>query len=585
MKSVIHDLGLILEASTLSGFSPDSYGGIPDGATDCATAIVAADAAADGGYVFLSPGDYRVAANLAISGTLVPNPSGSRLKPAADVTITLLRDPLTPLVQIFDLSLGGKVHFESCPAGGVRAEWWGLKGVVRGAGEQSAAQQTINASAVEAALASINRGQLTLPPLDIYFNRTVKGLNGDQKGIVGAGDNLTGLYWTVATGAKFVHGTGSDTYTNENFTTGYRTFRTVRPDSSAETAATANLLGNDTIAVTNSTPLSFDDTKNLAIGEIWWGAANPKIRDVVHADDLIGFYWKYTTAVGGEQAWAVRTFPELHANDVFIGHYLEGRGASVGATSMNGSWDIRHPVVIATGFAGLSYGFVLDGRPFSATSKGDIRDWLPTAPETAACSVGILIVSSGILDTDVHIKNPVLDICRQNGVIVSGLGPQGVVMMSDVHINGDTGCGQLAYINACDGAVEILGDWDGGAGFATVVGAYIHNSNKVVVGGRFINCLYGVLGDGTSRGCTVARSTHDNYPGQGNDPPHGGLIRVYLEAGCTNWDIERQALDGKSTTGIQFDSGANTNTYRNPKTLGTYTSIVVDSGSGNVAFG
>jgi hypothetical protein len=578
MKSVIHDLGLILEASTLSGFSPDSYGAIPDGVTDCVAAITAADAAANGGYIFLSPGNYRVDANLSISSTLVPSPSGGRLKPASGVTITLLRDPLTPLVQIFDLSLGGKVRFESCPAGGVRAEWWGLKGVIRGVGVQSNAQQTINALAVEAALASIFRGQLTLPPLDIYFNQTVRGLDGDQKGIVGAGDNLTGLYWTIATGAKFVHGSGSDTtYTNENFTTGYRTFRTIRPDSSAATAA--RFLGNATIAVTNSTPPTLEEAKALAMGEIWWGAANPTIRNVVHADDLIGFYWKHTTTVGGEQAWAVRTFSEQFPDDVFIGHYLEGRGASVGATSMNGSWDIRHPVVIAAGFAGLSYGFVLDGRPSTAAATGDIRDWLPTAPETASCSVGILIVSSGTLDTDVHIKNPVLDICRQNGVIISGLGAEGVVMMSDVHINGGTGCGQLAYVNACDGVVEILGDWDGGAGYATVVGAYIHQSNKVVVGGRFINCLYSVLGDGASQGCTVARSTHDNYPG------HNGIIRVYLEAGCVNWDIERQILDGNCTTGIQFDAGANTNTYRNPKTLGAYTNIVADHGSGNTAFG
>src|SRR3954463_7324942 len=82
-----------------------------DGTTDARSAILSAVAT---GNCYLSPGIYRVASNMTLTGTVNFAP-GAVLKPASGVTVTMDCLIVAGRYQIFDLTLGGSVVNRTLP--------------------------------------------------------------------------------------------------------------------------------------------------------------------------------------------------------------------------------------------------------------------------------------------------------------------------------------------------------------------------------------------------------------------------------------------------------------------------------------
>lgn len=95
-----------------------------DGTTDARAAILSAMGS---GYCHITPGIYRIASNLTLTGVVRISP-GAVLKPAAGVTVTMDCLIEAGLYQIFDHGLGGTVVSRAlAPRINTKAypEWWG----------------------------------------------------------------------------------------------------------------------------------------------------------------------------------------------------------------------------------------------------------------------------------------------------------------------------------------------------------------------------------------------------------------------------------------------------------------------------
>ncbi len=112
------------------GFNPVDFaiGVINDGVADARGAIITAQSMCGiAGRLTMTPGTYRVSANLTITSALHMQP-GAKLKPDNGVVITIDGPYSAELAKCFDLSAGGVVRFGKWRPESIFPQWWGATG-------------------------------------------------------------------------------------------------------------------------------------------------------------------------------------------------------------------------------------------------------------------------------------------------------------------------------------------------------------------------------------------------------------------------------------------------------------------------
>jgi hypothetical protein len=313
------------------GMFPDAFGAVPDGATDCRAAIVAA--AASGKPVVFVLGDYYIATDLVLANPVVFLP-GARVTGPGTATFAMDGGVTAGDYQIF----AGALKLSSYrPPAEAKAEWFGA---ISGRGDLDAAPAFTACSAVFPVVRA-NAGT--------YYCASTITIKGSLRG---SGRAKTAFYQTSPTAHAIVAaGIRGTSYLERPLLEGFTVARTVAPTTPSMVAAD----------LTQGHGIHIDM------------ASNPQIKDIECYNNLIDFYFGCTLSCHVENTLSI--MQSGGAGDRRYSYYIDGAAnGGLGLPTLGFQGDLLRQS------NGSSAG---DTR--GVTYTGDATDTLLSRVETSNC--------------------------------------------------------------------------------------------------------------------------------------------------------------------------------------------------------
>lgn len=432
-------------------------GATGDGVTDDRAALIAAIAL---GTIYLTPGDYKIASDTTLTGTITMNTGAAFVIPTG-VTLTIDGHLIAGRHRIFKCTGTGKVVFSFNKIVEGFPEWWG--GLI---GDGAAGVRTTNTAALNACiLASAS----TILASGTYYTDGLVRMDQSYRSVRGYGRDKSGIQSNHTT-AHVLHvgGVPGVNFIERPRLEGFTVSRGVQPTVPG-TVAGDILQGHGLhIRMTSNAVVREVDTGGNLIGTYWANALSPLWEDS----------FDYMTGTG---ARCYSAYLDGEAND--------GLGPAFPSLIVFRAEKIRQS---NAGSAALSYGMKV---------KGSYTDMWVNGVETAGVTRGLHLDGSG---TNAHFNSHCHDSYKGDGILIDYTGEGNNITFLDTWCGPGVGAtGQPITVNGGRNiqfvGTQIASYPGGGNG---KIGALFTNSIGCRISGNIVNHSTGVKFDGCY-GCSA----------------------------------------------------------------------------------
>ena len=406
--------------------SVKDFGAAGNGTTNDATAFTTASAATSG---FIVPaGSYSIQSSISISADVQMQPGAILLIPNG-VTVAFTGNFIADVSHVFTCTGTGKVTFDWTKTNTGYPEWWGA---TTGGADCS--------TAINAAIKALQTTQLQCG--DYFVASTIKMVY-EHRTLKGKGSQYNDTTNEVT---RIIMNGGSNHIIQ------------VGPDSkpapvggSYANALYKQIIVQDLYVARDTVPVVSSDCCGVRLQFVIYAQVN----NVKSAENIYNFYFTGTIGCFVNNCYSKRVGTGSGGTDKWYGYYVYGF-EDIGLAGSNASLYLNYCQAECNN-AGLNasggIGFYADGA---------FTDLFMESPETVYCETGIAILGNGstslpATNTDLQIKNPVVDAFFKYGIYLYNINQFGSV---DIH-DGYYGAGATAVAcilaDTCPGSIRVAG--------------------------------------------------------------------------------------------------------------------------------
>lgn len=407
---------------TILDFNPTG-----DGVADDSAAFASAEGAtAADTPVFITPGLFRIAADMTIARRLIF--VGGRLVIPNGVTVTLSGGVSAGPVQIFAASGTGKVVFDWNKTHEGYMEWWG------GKADQSADCYAPFMAATEALLTTLHVGghyQFENTPRLLWHNRKLIGAGVRYRG--GSMKEVTRYLINSATQYGLQVG----------------------PDAEPAGGINDFQQGNEVRDIYVSRMIA-PTIAGAAVGIRNQYTLGAYFERVKAAENMVDWHFFGSVATKCIDCEASRSVAGTGAGtDYWRGFWADG-GAEIGAAGGNASLYLTRPLW-SCNIGALQTG---DSRGFYCNA--DFTDIFLSQPEGVNCNYDIYVMGNGaagldVGNADLRIHMGTFDQFHEAAIYIESVGATGIVQISDFYMGPSADARAGLWVNNCAGTIKVNG--------------------------------------------------------------------------------------------------------------------------------